>query len=310
MKGFGVVILIIFFILSLAGNFYLFQLWQKASTNRIGGLREKYPLLSARALNPNNSSDLVVNFLPLREAIHQQVDPYSKSFAVYFEYLPTGTTIGINEDSNFTAESLLKVPVVMAYFHKKEQLGITEDPTVAIAPKELNSKFGSLYKKGTGYKINLSDAVKFALQKSDNTASLILADQITENDFQFVYDGLDIPETTDKNTPIITAQEYASILKALYFGSVLSNEDSEYILQLLTHTDYNSLLPGGVPKGIPVAHKIGLVNNQIYQDCGIVYVPGRPYALCMVSKSNFKTAQQRMHTISKMVYGYVAKLTN
>ncbi len=69
-----------------------------------------------------------------------------------------------------------------------------EDPTVAIQPKELNSRFGDLYKKGAGYKINLGDAVKLALQQSDNTASLILADQISEDDFQFVYDGLDIPE--------------------------------------------------------------------------------------------------------------------
>ena len=309
MKRIGVVIISVL-ILSLAGNMYLFQQLQKGSTNRLSALKEKYPLLSTRAVNPNTTNDLVVNFLPLREAIHQQVDPYSKSFAIYFEYLPTGTTIGINEDSSFTAESLLKVPVVMAYLHKKEQLGIKEDPTVTIKQNELNSKFGDLYKKGAGYKINLGDAVKLALQQSDNTASLVIADQISENDFQFVYDGLDIPETTDKNTPIITAQEYASILKALYFGSVLSKEDSEYILQLLTHTDYNSLLPSGVPKGIPVAHKIGLVNNQIYQDCGIVYLPQRPYALCMVSKSDFKTAQQRMHTISKMVYEYVSKLTN
>jgi beta-lactamase class A len=311
MRGLGkafISICIILLLVSIIGNFVLFTLWQNAESNSMNALRAKYPLLATRAYNPNSKNDLVVNFLPLRTKIQQTVAPYGNSFAVYFEYLPTGTTISINEDHNFTAESLLKVPVVMAYYHKKERLGMQQDPTVKILPSELNSKFGDLYKKGAGYQINLADAVKLALQKSDNTASLVIADQISENDFQFVYDGLDIPEMVMGNTPIITVQEYSSVLKALYFGSVLNPTDSEKILSLLTHTEFTTLLPSGVPKGIPIAHKIGLVNGQIYQDCGIVYVTQRPYSLCMVSKSNAKVAQKRMHTISSMVYQYIARL--
>ena len=68
------------------------------------------------------------------------------------------------------------------------------------------------------------------------------------------------------------------------------------------------MLPSGVPKNIQVAHKIGLVTKQIYEDCGIVYVPQRPYILCMVSKSDATVAQQRMHALSKIVYDYVSRL--
>ena len=304
-----VLILCILLLISLGANFFLLQHMLQTDSQAVTTLRKQYPLLAVRARNPSYTNNLVVNFLPLRQAIHKQVDPYGDSFAVYFEYLPTGTTIGVNEDHDFTAESLLKVPVVMAYFHKKELLNMTADPTVQIQQKELNSKFGDLYKKGAGYKINLAQAVKLALQNSDNTASLVLADQITEDDFRFVYDGLDIPEmVTGKKMPIITTQEYSSVLKALYFASVLNNEDSETILSLLTQTDFNDMLPSGVPSGIPVAHKIGLVNGEIYQDCGIVYVPQKPYSLCLVSKSDQKTARQRMHALSKMVYDYVASL--
>jgi beta-lactamase class A len=297
-------------VLSLIGNFLLYNELQISRKSKLVKLEKQYPLMEARALSPNYPNDLVVNFLPLRDNIQKIVDPWGGSFGIYFEYLPTGTTIGVNEDHYFTAESLLKVPVVMAYFHKKERLGMTSDPTVAILPSELNSHFGDLYKKGAGYRINLGDAVKLALEKSDNTASLVLADQISESDFQYVYDGLDIPEMVSGKTPIITAQEYSSILKSLYFGSVLNYDDSEYILSLLTHTDFTNMLPSGVPAGIPVAHKIGLVNGQLYVDCGIVYVPQKPYSLCMVSKTNENTAIQRMHRLSKMVYQYVSKLND
>jgi beta-lactamase class A len=303
-----VIILFLLLLISLIGNFILLQQLQQNNSNSMKSLSQRYPFLSTRAINPNYTNNLVVNFLPLRDQIHKEVDPYSNSFAIYFEYLPTGTTIGINEDKNFTAESLLKVPVVMAYFHKKEREGIMADPTVQIKPNELNTLYGDLYKKGAGYSINLADAVKLALQKSDNTASLVIANQISQDDFRFVYDGLDIPEMVTGKTPIITAQEYSSVLKALYYGSVLNNDDSETILKLLTHTDFNDLLPSGVPPGIPVAHKIGLVQGQIYQDCGIVYVPQKTYSLCMVSQSDQKTAKLRMQKISRIVYNFVANL--
>lgn len=301
---------IVFWILgvSIASNILFFVLWQHSliTANNTENLEQQYPFIGRRVFSTHNN--IIVNFLPLREKLHKLIEPYKDTFALYFEYIPTGTSIGINEDSEFTAESLLKVPVVMAYFHEKERLGITTDPTVKIQANELNNKYGDLYKKGAGYRINLGDAVELALTKSDNTASLILADHISAADFQFVYEGLDVPMTLRGKTPIITAVQYASILKALYFASVLNLDDSQKILQLLTKTRFTSMLPFGIPRNIPVAHKIGLVNNQIYQDCGIVYLPQRNYLLCMVSQSDEKTARQRMSSISKSVYETVSTL--
>jgi beta-lactamase class A len=301
-------LLAIFFI----GNIIFFGLWQNAAkgSNELNIAREKYPLIAKRVLLDEwaGATDIITNFLPLRQQIREVVKPYEDSFALYFEYLPTGTSIGINEDSEFTAASLLKVPVVMAYYHKKEIAGYEQDPTVKIQQNELDKHFGELYKKGAGYDINLADAVKLALTESDNTASLILADQISQDDFSYVYEGLDIPLTVKDESPIVTAQQYTSILKSLYFASILSKDDSQKILDILTKTKFNDKLPAGVPEGIPVAHKIGLIDKQIYQDCGIVYVPARPYVLCMISKSDRKTAVTRMSTISKMVYYYVSKV--
>ncbi len=300
-------IIFIFFFLSIITNVVLFILWQQVSQNNydFATMQKRYPLISKRVLQ-TFQNDILINFLPLRNKLNTETVPYQNDFALYFEYLPTGTSIGINANDEFTAASLLKVPVVMAYYHKKEQQGISKDPVVSIRQSELNSDYGNLYKKGAGYKINLSDAVKLALQQSDNTASLVLADQITNDDFKFVYEGLDIPLTLQGESPIITAREYVSVFKALYFASILSNDDSEKILEMLTKTEFKNMLPAGVPPGIPVAHKIGLINKQIYQDCGIVYLPNRPYALCMVSKSDIKTAASRMQEISKEVYDYVS----
>lgn len=302
-------LLAILLLISLSGNIFLFFLLRQYDDSiNFSSLKEQYPFLSSRAFM--NHSDLITNFLPLRKQIHTIADPYKDTFAMYFEYLPTGTSVGIHEDSEFTPASLLKVPVVMAYYYKRERLGMDRDADVQIQKSQLDSHYGDLYKKGAGYTINLGDAVAYTLQQSDNTASLILADQFNDDDFAYVYEGLDIPMAVKDNSPIITAQQYTSVLKALYFASILNKEDSEHILDLLSRTRFKNMLPSGVPASVPVAHKIGLIDKEIYQDCGIVYVPHRSYSLCMISKSDKKTAQKRMQKISQTVYNYVAGYKN
>ena len=297
----------LFVILSITGNILLFILLKSYSTqNHIQ--QNKYPLLASSSIYLNYPNNSPVNILPLRQQIDKEVKSYKDTFALYFEYLPTSTTFEINGDSEFTELSLMKVPAVMAYFHNKERLGITRDSTVSIKASELNDLFGLLYKKGAGYRINLSDAVKLALQKSDNTAALVIMDQISPDDFDFVYDGLGVTQAMYNGHPMITAHEYAFILKGLYFSSVLNNSDSEKILEFLTNTDFSDMLPAGIPKGIPVAHKIGVDYGKLYSDCGIVYKPMRPYILCMISKSNLLPARERMKKISAMTYAYISHL--
>ena len=300
-------ILTIFLLLSLSVNILLFTLW-KSSLSQDHIQLNRYPFLLSQSIYRSYLNNHVVNFLPLRQQIDKEVKPYSDTFALYFEYLPNSTNFNVNGDEEFSAESLLKVPVVMAYYHMKENVGITQDPTVAIRTNELNNKFGDLYKKGPGYKINLADAIKLALQKSDNTASLVIADQVSNYDFDYVYDGLGINEMTIKNSPVITPEEYANILKALYFSSILNNDDSEKILEILTKTDFSDMLPAGIPKNISIAHKIGVAPGKLYSDCGIVYVPMHPYILCMVSESGLLPARERMKKISTMIYAYISHL--
>jgi len=124
----GKILILTFLIISLIGNIVLFLFWEHDSQmgQHFTILKNKYPFLSQRVLLEDYTNDFINNFLPLRQQLHTMIDPYADSFAIYFEYLPTGTSIGINEDTNFTAASLLKVPVVMAYLYKKESMGLTK----------------------------------------------------------------------------------------------------------------------------------------------------------------------------------------
>lgn len=273
-------------------------------------LQKQYPLLAKRILN-ENFSDIILNFLDLRTDLKSTVAPWGNSFSFYFEYLPTGTSIGVNEKEEFYAASLFKVPVVMAYYHQLEKQKSKEDPILTIRAKDINKEFGNLWKKGVGYKIRMSEAIKLALQESDNTAIELVVPRITEDDFRHVYDALDIDLVSDGNGAKLTTKGYSSILKALFFSSALTKGYSQEILNYLSKTIFVDKLPAGVPNNIIVAHKIGVFNKnhnqeEAFMDCGIVYVPDRRYILCMLSISDEQTARERMSMISKKVYDYVS----
>lgn len=272
--------------------------------------QEQYPLLSKRILQ-EYPVDILLNFLDLRRELQRQVSPYGNTFGLYFEYLPTGTSIGINANNEFYAASLFKVPVIMAYYHGLERLSIKDDPTLTIKKEFIDDEFGDLWKKGEGYKLKSSEAVRLALVESDNTAAKVLSEHVTDEDFQAVYEALDIDLRADKNGASVSARTYSSIMKALYFSSAIGKDNSQNILTLLTQTKFPDKLEAGVPDNISVAHKIGNFNdsngNEGFRDCGIVYVPRRPYIVCMFSVSDEQTARERMQLVSKTIYDYVAR---
>jgi beta-lactamase class A len=277
-------------------------------------LQEKYPHLSQRILG-GFDRDLIIHFIPLRTKLRELVENnYGGDFSIYFEYLPTGTSIGVNEKTEFYSASLLKVPVVMAYYHHKWENKVEGDPTTTILEKDISDRFGALWRKGAGSKIQLSKAVELSLIESDNTAINVVLRYVTKEDLSHIYNGLDILlKKEEGNNASITTKAYASILKALFFSSLLPKEDSEHILDLLTKTKFKDKLPAGLPADIPVAHKISVYENlkvSVYADCGIVYVPKRQYLLCMASRSSDEVARERMRTVSKMVYDFVSTTNN
>lgn len=267
----------------------------------------RYSLLSPRILQEYHN-DILINFLPLRQRLRTLTSAHGDSFALYFEYLPTGTSIGIREKEEFAAASLIKIPVIMAYYRQKDRLGDKiGEKEITIEEKHIDKGSGTLWQKGVGAKIALKEVVRLAIVESDNTATRVLGDYVSDEDFTTVYEGLDIDLKTGEDGTILTTKHYSSVLKALYFSAVLSKDHSQEILTLMTKTIYIDKLPAGVPNTVPVAHKVGVLDKREYMDCGIVYIPKRPYLLCMVSFSDEKTATERMSSISKEVYDFVSE---
>lgn len=276
--------------------------------------REDYPLLAPRifAESPN---DVVINFTDLRNELQSVMEQEKRLRAgIYFEYLPSGVSIGVNEKESFITASLLKVPFLMGIYKLIEQGALREDQVLTVREQHLDRGFGTLWKKGAGTQLTVGEAIRLAVVESDNTATLVLDDEAPTDLIRQVYNALDIPVTIDVGQPVVSPKNYSSVLRCLYLSCFLDYASSQKLLSLLTETIFDEGLPAGVPDGVPVAHKVGFYEvanapNRVQSDCGIVYVPKRPYILCVfgeVPKGQEYLITELTREVSKRTYRFVS----
>lgn len=271
----------------------------------------KYPLLSKR-LAAEDHNDILIDFDPLRQQVKDYLAKINIPHSFYFEYLPTGTNIRDGDSNELVGASLMKTPIVMNLYKAAEAGKIDLNKKVMVQKSDISSDplYGSPGKLKAGDMLTLREISRIALTESDNTAAYIVfrtsKDLIPLKDQSL--NNLDIEVQTRKTEEggeyvLIGARAYASILKCLYLSCYLSEDSSSEILDSLTASTTTKRIKAGVPDNIKVASKIGSFSQQTQSDCGIVYLPKRPYLLCIMLQSN-KDVETYFKEISRIAYEY------
>jgi len=279
-------------------------------------LQKKYNLLDKRIFL-DNPSDIIINFSPLKQQLQNYntvLNAKGVTESLYFEYLPTGSSIGINSTQDLVGASLLKVPLAMDLYKASEEGKINLNTKITLQKAWLDNSFGDLYKKGAGYQLTLGDADRIMLTNSDNTAALAVYYSLIKvmPIDQILLSFVDSQYSVNKNQSInIGAQSYSKILQCLYYSCYISPQDSQQILQYLTESPYNNRITADLPHNITVAHKIGEYNTpttNVQSDCGIVYLTNRNYLLCIMVTGTDPEASSEIATISQTVYSYLSNV--
>ena len=281
-----------------------------AGNSTSSNIASDYPLLASRIF-VDNPNDVIVNFSGLRQKLRQELSAQQYNYSFYFEYLPSGTSIKINQDTQMVGASLLKVPLVMNLLKAAEQNKIDLNKTLTIQEGDIDRRSGTLWQRGAGTKLSAEEVAKQAITQSDNTAvnMLIAASSNRFDLFQQSIDELDINLSVENETQTtLGAQSYSSVLKCLYLSCFLSYQHSQQILGWLTETESPARLRGGIPDNIKVAHKYGTSGGRSESDCGIVYIPKRPYIICFMIDAPPEEANKIISSFSKTVYDYTSNL--
>jgi beta-lactamase class A len=236
--------------------------------------------------------------------------------AVWFRDLKYGPTFGIHDRVDFIPASLLKLPLAMTYFEMAEN-----DPSLLKRKIEYSNPNPAIpnqifvptksIKEGQSYSIE--ELIEYMIVYSDNNASQLLYDYLktdypnenpladTMRDLGILGSGSDIYLSS------VNTKEYGSIFRLLFNASYLNKENSEKLLSILARSEFKDGLNAGVPENVVVVHKFGEryldSGERQLHDCGIIYFPGNPYQLCVMTRgTNYDDLKGIIKEISKEVY--------
>jgi beta-lactamase class A len=201
----------------------------------------------------------------------------------------------IGEDLGFTPASLFKLPVVLAVLKlsERDQSLLDRRLLFMMPDDEFTQQIAPDRTLVPGQEYTVRQLVEQTLTESDNSAVNLLHGLLPGDLVFETFRDLELPvPTRDHIENFYKVREYAAFLRTLYNASYLSPEKSEWAMELLADARFRDGIVAGVPDTIRVAHKFGERHlydgppgtHQQLHDCGIVYFPGHPYLLCVMTR--------------------------
>jgi beta-lactamase class A len=244
-------------------------------------------------------------------------DKKATEISIFFRDLTSKKWVGKNQNENYAPASLLKLPLLIAYFKLKEI-----QPDIFLEKFVFDNKYSGKIVQNIKPDIRLEQNKEYTVEEllyhmivySDNDALDLLGASIDQNFITKVFNdlGISIPIDDSDTKILISPQIYAGIFRLLYNSSYLTRQSSEDILELLSKTRFKDGLMAGFPSEIIVSHKFGerkiidkSTSSEINElhDCGIIYYPEHPYILCVMTiGDNFDNLKEIIKKTSALVY--------
>jgi beta-lactamase class A len=243
----------------------------------------------------------------LRRTLEGIIRPYEGTVGISIQNLATGETLSIRGEEKFPSASLIKVSVLVALLDEVRRGTIRlDDPLVMIARDRVGGS-GVLQHFNGGLRLTVEDAARLMIIISDNTATNLLLDKVPMRTVWAKMDSLGLPATRIHSKTFLrstsvamdssvryglgvtTPDETVRLFALLHQGRAVSPALDSLALSILRQNeDYNKLVRW-LPDGASAAHKTGDV-DQSRNDCGILYGPDAPVAVCVMTRENRDTS--------------------
>lgn len=258
------------------------------------------------------------NHLELKAAISALDVGPNQSFGYYFESLNTGSWVGVNEKTKFLPLSLWKIPVMAATMKTIERGDLRLDTPVNLSEGILDAHFSVLNRSFVNVTFAVSDLLYLAGPLSDNSAAQVLLSLVDADAYGNAMVGLglsvDVYENRSDALQPLSPKDYSNIFRSLYYSSYLSRQHSRELLAILAQpSPFDQALRRGVPQEVVVSHKIGFLKDgadEQHHDCGIVYYPGSPYILCVMTRGmTYDESNRFIADVSSITYAHMVSVT-
>ena len=217
--------------------------------------------------------------------------------AIYVWEYENGKYIDINANKQYSAASIIKLPVLVRLFKsiESQQLTIYDDMILTDYYKSPGS--GDLQYAQTGAKYTIDALAKTMIQDSDNTSTNMIMSKLGGMDdintglrdwgISQTYVRTWLPDLNGTNKT--TAKDMAKILYNLDNPGFLNINSREYITDYMSHVKNNKLIAAGLGEGALFMHKTGDIGTML-GDAGIVYAPnGKKYIIVILANRPYNS---------------------
>ena len=198
-------------------------------------------------------------------------------------------------DEVFIMASLYKLLVLAEAYSQQEPGHFSFDEPIAIVrpPPPDDQEAGT-----QTVTMSSGEAARLMIQVSDNNTAEALRTRLGKENVAALPARLGMPNTVLGLDFTTTASDIAHYLAQLNAGRLISAESDAAILELLLGQQVNDRIPWFLPDDVPIAHKTGGL-DRFAHDAGIVYVPGGPYLLVVLTEGA-STQQQGYEAIRSL----------
>lgn len=253
------------------------------------------PSVASNVLKPQ--SFLILNFNSLQKHLYQIFQNNSLDISMYVHNLRDGNNFQIQGYKGAFPASLNKIPIAVLILNKIERGELSYDTPIKIDKTLLDKYSNKMYFEND--QLPLRVLLENMLKESDTAAFYILLKEVNINDLDNLMTYYDVDpahsysyssESEMENNALLTPQSFSNMFLSLYYSTILTAEDSEYILDLLANTSLNMSDIAKIPNNVTVSHKWGYYPNStdnlsIFNDCGIMYIGNGRILYCITIRN-------------------------
>lgn len=242
----------------------------------------------------------------LRRALESAMRDYPGIAGVSVRNLETGESLSIRGDEAYPSASLVKVPILVALLDEVQKGAVRLDERMGMIARDRVGGSGVLQYMESGLPLTVGDAAWLMITLSDNTATNLLLDKLNVKTVWEKMEALGLPRTKVHSKTFLRStsvapdssvkyglgvavpDEMVRLFTLLHEGKAVSPALDSLALAMLRANQDGSKLVRWLPEEVPVAHKSGDV-DRARNDCGIIYGPEAPVAVCVMTRENQHT---------------------
>lgn len=239
----------------------------------------------------------------LRARLDRVIAGYEGVVGISVRDLTTGQGVSIRGDEPFPSASLIKVAVLVTLLEEVEQGRVDLGERSSMIVRDRVGGSGILKHMASGLAPTLEDLAWLMITISDNTATNLVLDKVDVRTVGAKMESLGLARTKIHSKTfrretsiamdssvlyglgVTTPDETVELFALLHGGRAVSPALDSVALRMLAANQDDAMLTRWLPGGVRAAHKTGAVARS-RNDCGILYTPAAPVAVCVMTREN------------------------